>query len=99
MDWTAWCDERTELAGHGFVATAKYPTVPLASLPPATLARLAIGLRDLCRLARSLCLAGAAAAGVPAIETVYPAFRDLEGLAVTAPRLEDTYLQLTRDRP
>jgi len=24
---------------------------------------------------------------------------DLEGLAVTAPRLEDTYLQLTRDRP
>ena len=24
---------------------------------------------------------------------------DLDGLAVTAPRLEDTYLQLTRDRP
>ncbi len=31
-------------------------------------------------LARSLCLAGAAAAGVPAIETVYPDFRDLDGL-------------------
>jgi len=37
-------------------------------------------LTDLCRLARSLCLAGAAAAGVPAIETVYPDFRDHDGL-------------------
>ncbi len=37
-------------------------------------------------LARSLCLFGAAAAGVPAIETVYPAFRDLEGLAAYAAR-------------
>jgi citrate lyase subunit beta/citryl-CoA lyase len=32
-------------------------------------------------LARSLCLAGAAAAGVAPIETVYPDFRDLDGLA------------------
>ena len=32
-------------------------------------------------LARALCLFGAAAAGVAPIETVYPAFRDLEGLA------------------
>ena len=30
-------------------------------------------------LARSLCLFGAAAAGVLPIETVYPAFRDLDG--------------------
>jgi citrate lyase subunit beta/citryl-CoA lyase len=37
-------------------------------------------------LARSLCLFGAAAAGVTAIETVYPAFRDLEGLAAYAAR-------------
>ncbi len=37
-------------------------------------------------LARSLCLFGAAAAGVAPIETVYPAFRDLEGLAVYAAR-------------
>jgi citrate lyase subunit beta/citryl-CoA lyase len=37
-------------------------------------------LTDLCRLARSLCLAGAAASGVPAIETVYPDFRDSDGL-------------------
>ena len=37
-------------------------------------------------LARSLCLFGAAAAGVAPIETVYPAFRDLEGLAVYASR-------------
>ena len=35
-------------------------------------------------LARSLCLFGAAAAGVAPIETVYPAFRDLEGLRAYA---------------
>jgi citrate lyase subunit beta/citryl-CoA lyase len=37
-------------------------------------------------LARSLCLFGAAAAGVAPIETVYPAFRDMEGLAAYAAR-------------
>jgi len=37
-------------------------------------------------LARSLCLFGAAAAGVAAIETVYPAFSDIEGLAAYAAR-------------
>lgn len=37
-------------------------------------------------LARSLCLFGAAAAGVAPIETVYPAFRDLEGLGAYATR-------------
>jgi citrate lyase subunit beta/citryl-CoA lyase len=37
-------------------------------------------------LARSLCLFGAAAAGVAAIETVYPAFRDLEGLGAYGDR-------------
>ncbi|HEX8262164.1 MAG TPA: aldolase/citrate lyase family protein, partial [Allosphingosinicella sp.] len=37
-------------------------------------------------LARSLCLFGAAAAGVAPIETVFPAFRDLEGLAAYAGR-------------
>jgi citrate lyase subunit beta/citryl-CoA lyase len=35
-------------------------------------------------LARSLCLFGAAAAGVSPIETVYPDFRNLEGLAAYA---------------
>jgi citrate lyase subunit beta/citryl-CoA lyase len=35
-------------------------------------------------LARSLCLFGAAAAGVAPIETVYPDFRNLEGLAAYA---------------
>ncbi|MDE2620313.1 MAG: CoA ester lyase [Sphingomonadales bacterium] len=35
---------------------------------------------------RSLALLGAHAAGVPAIETVYPAFRDLAGLAAYAAR-------------
>jgi citrate lyase subunit beta/citryl-CoA lyase len=37
-------------------------------------------------LARSLCLFGAAAAGVAPIETVYPAFRDIDGLAAYAVR-------------
>jgi citrate lyase subunit beta/citryl-CoA lyase len=37
-------------------------------------------------IARALCLFGAAAAGVAAIETVYPGFRDLEGLAAYAAR-------------
>lgn len=37
-------------------------------------------------LARSLCLFGAAAAGVAPIETVYPDFRNLEGLAAYAAR-------------
>src|SRR3954470_15790997 len=37
-------------------------------------------------MVRSLCLFGAAAAGVVPIETVYPAFRDLDGLAAYAAR-------------
>jgi citrate lyase subunit beta / citryl-CoA lyase len=37
-------------------------------------------------LARSLCLFGAAAAGVAPIETVYPDYRDLDGLAAYAAR-------------
>jgi citrate lyase subunit beta / citryl-CoA lyase len=37
-------------------------------------------------LARSLCLFGAAAAGVAPIETVFPTFRDLDGLAGYAAR-------------
>src|SRR5687768_680942 len=51
-DWTSWCDERPELAAHGFDRAAKYPSVPLAGLPPAVVARLAIGLRDLCLLSQ-----------------------------------------------
>ena len=38
------------------------------------------------QLARSLCLFGAAAAGVLPIEPVYPAFKDLEGLGAYAAR-------------
>lgn len=52
LDWTAWCDDRPELATHGFDPAAKYPCVRLAGLPPAAVARLAVGLRDLCRLAQ-----------------------------------------------
>ena len=37
-------------------------------------------------LARSLCLFGAAAAGVIPVETVFPAFRDMDGLAAYATR-------------
>ena len=37
-------------------------------------------------MVRALCLFGAAAAGVPPIETVYPAFRDVDGLAAYAAR-------------
>jgi len=37
-------------------------------------------------MVRALCLFGAAAAGVMPIETVYPAFRDLDGLAAYAAR-------------
>jgi citrate lyase subunit beta/citryl-CoA lyase len=44
------------------------------------------GYTDLCRFARTVCLAGAAAAEVAPIETVYPAFRDLEGLRAYAAR-------------
>lgn len=38
------------------------------------------GLTAPYQLARALCLTGAAAAGTAAVETVYPAFRDLDGL-------------------
>ncbi|WP_298216396.1 CoA ester lyase [Acidocella sp.] len=41
-------------------------------------------LNDLCRIARSLCIAGAASAGVPAIDTVFPDFRDEAGLRAWA---------------
>ncbi|MNC38433.1 Citrate lyase subunit beta-like protein [compost metagenome] len=36
------------------------------------------------QLAKAFCLAGAAAAGVPAIDTIYANFSDSEGLAVEA---------------
>ena len=50
-DWTMWCDERADLAAHGFDPAAKYPAIRLTGLPPALQARLTLGLRDLCRLA------------------------------------------------
>ncbi len=39
------------------------------------------GFDDLFRVARALCLAGASAAGVPALDSVYPDFRDEAGFA------------------
>ena len=41
-------------------------------------------LTPLYALARSLCIAGAAAAAVAAIETIYPVYRDIEGLRAFA---------------
>jgi len=63
--------------------------------------RLADGsLTDLCRLARSLCIVGAAAAGVPAIETVYPDFRDLDGMrAYAAAGRRDGFLGMLAIHP
>jgi hypothetical protein len=49
-------------------------------------------LTHLYELARSLCIAGAAAAGVAAIETIYPAYRDIDGLrAYAQPALRDGF--------
>jgi citrate lyase subunit beta/citryl-CoA lyase len=41
-------------------------------------------LTDLCRLARSLTIAAAAIAGIPALETVFPDFKNLTALRATA---------------
>lgn len=49
--WRVWADERPELVPHGFEATQRFPTVPLAPLGDVALLRLAEGLRDLARLA------------------------------------------------
>lgn len=48
--WTEWCDERPDLPAHGFDAQAKFPLVRLDGITDATLARLALGLRDLALL-------------------------------------------------
>lgn len=45
--WTHWSDEFADLAHHGFDHRAKYPSLPIAHLSPAELARLVSGLRDL----------------------------------------------------
>ncbi len=51
----------------------------------ASVNRLANGqYTDLCRIVRSLCIAAAAKADVAAIETVFPAFKDDEGLKTYA---------------
>lgn len=53
----------------------------------ATVSRWADGsYTDLCKIVRSFCIAGAAAAGVPAVETVFPAFKDTGGLKAYAER-------------
>lgn len=49
--WQEWCDERPELRGHGFEPNAKFPAIRLDGLGDAAVVRLALGLRDLARLA------------------------------------------------
>ena len=75
----------SEYGGHRRLAALTWGAEDLPAAIGATINRLEDGrYTDLCRLARSLCLAAAAAADVTAVETVYPTFRDLEGLAVYA---------------
>ena len=57
-----------------------------AAIGATTAREAAGGYTDPYRLARSLALFAAHAAGVPAIETVYPDFRDMDGLAAYAAR-------------
>ncbi len=45
--WRAWCDERPELASRGFDARANFPAIQLDGASEVTVARLALGLRDL----------------------------------------------------
>lgn len=62
----------------------------LSSIIGATITREEAGrYRPPYELARSLTLFGAHAAGVDAIEAVYPAFRDLEGLKIHARRARE----------
>ncbi|MEA3203979.1 MAG: hypothetical protein QOI63_1659 [Thermoplasmata archaeon] len=49
--WQEWCDERAELRAHGFVPQAKFPAVRLDGLGDPAIVRLALGLRDLARMA------------------------------------------------
>lgn len=72
-------------AGAPRLAAMTWGAEDMATAVGATGNRLADGsFTDLCRLVRSLSLAGAAAAGVSALETVYADFRDLEGLEAYA---------------
>jgi citrate lyase subunit beta / citryl-CoA lyase len=74
-----------EAAGH--LAGLTWGAEDLPAAVGAATSREADGsYTDPYRLARSLTLFGAHAAGVPAIETVYPDFRDLDGLAAYATR-------------
>lgn len=50
--WRAWCDERAELASLGFNGASNYPTIQLDGATEATVARLALGLRDVAILVR-----------------------------------------------
>ncbi|MEA3190446.1 MAG: hypothetical protein QOD77_1028 [Thermoplasmata archaeon] len=45
--WADWCDERGELARHGFAQDAKFPAVDIGALTDHELTSLALGLRDI----------------------------------------------------
>jgi citrate lyase subunit beta/citryl-CoA lyase len=79
------------LGGYGAVARhlagLTWGAEDLPAAIGATAARLADGnYTPPLEIVRALALFGAHAAGVPAIETVFPAFRDLDGLAAYAAR-------------
>jgi citrate lyase subunit beta/citryl-CoA lyase len=75
----------TYAASHARLAGLTWGAEDLPTAVGATTGRDDSGAyTPLCELARSLCLAGAAAAGVAALDTVYPAFRDLQGLRACA---------------
>ena len=71
----------TYAPAHPRLAGLTWGAEDLPSALGATINRYEDGsLTDVCRLARSLCVLAAGAAGVPAIETVYADFRDMDGL-------------------
>ena len=74
-----------EVAAHLCGLTWGAEDLP-AAIGAATSRDAAGGLLPPYELARSLTLFAAHAAGVPAIETVYPAFKDLDGVAAYAAR-------------
>jgi citrate lyase subunit beta/citryl-CoA lyase len=89
------------VAGSPRLAGLTWGAEDLSSAVGAATARAENGAyTPLYELARSLCLAAAAAAGVPPIETVYPNFRDSEGLqAYVARGRRDGYVSMMAIHP
>ncbi len=75
----------TYRAASARLAALTWGAEDIAAAVGATTNRRGDGIYDdLYRLSRTLCLTGAKAAGVPAIDTIWPDFRDLDGLRADA---------------